>query len=273
MKNWVLIFGIVLLSNVVIADFVDIVTIKVNNALVRKLTNNSRTPYLINLGKFNIGDTLSIDVWTDHGAERNSFIEIKNEETQHIDTLERREYFIITSDLLKYKHSVVITYIYSYPKEMNITWNICTIIPNNRIELFYENINDLRDFLISTTVNKPNLSSTILNDSVIVNYWSKKLNNDIIQRQVKDTITIALTEIPKLLIFNEVEKSYIQRFNSFDYFQLYDITSDIHGYIEIDHESLLNGVVAFGGYKYKFEFHFKFDQNIYVLTNIYYREY
>lgn len=254
------------------ADFVDIATIKVNNTLVRKVTNNSRTPYLINLGKFNIGDTLKIDVWTDHGAERNSFIKIKNEETQHIDSLNRKEYFIITSDLLKYKHSVAVTYIYSHPMEMNITWDICTITPNNRIELFYENINDLRDFLISTSNYKPNFSSTILIDSVMVNFKSKKLKN-VIQREVNDTITIAQDEIPKLLVFNEVEKSYIQRFNSIDYFQLYDITSDIHGYIKIDQDSLLYGVVAFGGYKYKLEFHFTFDQNSYVLTNIYYKEY
>ncbi|TNE54316.1 MAG: hypothetical protein EP338_07840 [Bacteroidetes bacterium] len=102
------------------ADFVDIATIKVNNTLVRKVTNNSRSPYLINLSKFRIGDTLKIDVWTDHGAERNSFITIKNEESHHTDTLDYGEHFIITSDLLEQQHSISAISLFSYPKERKL---------------------------------------------------------------------------------------------------------------------------------------------------------
>ncbi|TNE54315.1 MAG: hypothetical protein EP338_07835 [Bacteroidetes bacterium] len=92
------------------------------------------------------------------------------------------------------------------------------------------------------------------------------------QREINDTIYIAIEEIPLMLAFNDTELSYIERFNSIDYFQLYDITSDINGYINI-RESLERGIVAFGGYKYRIEFHFTFDQDNYVLGEISYREY
>lgn len=65
------------------ADFVDIAILKVNGVLVRKLTNNNSGTYFVNLNKFKVGDTLSIQIRTDHGAERNSYISIKNLENNH----------------------------------------------------------------------------------------------------------------------------------------------------------------------------------------------
>lgn len=270
MKNILILFGFILISNKAQADFVDIATISVNKTIVRKVTNNSNEPYLINLSKFQIGDTLKVNVWTDYGGEMNSFITIKNNESLKIDTLTQNGIFIINSDLLTKKHLITVHYVSYHNEKHFTTWNICTIIPDDKIELVYKKSNELRDFLIST-IEKSKINTSILADSIYMNFKLEKLKNGTVSRIIlTDTILIHKDCVSKQLNFNQDEKSYIEEFNSIDYFHLFNLYSDIHGTIKINQSSLNDFIVVFGGYKYKYEFHFIFNQNEYSLSKIYY---
>lgn len=270
MKYILILFGFILISNKAQADFVDIATISVNGKTIRKVTNNSSEPYLVNLSKYQIGDTLKISVWTDYGGEMNSFITIKNNESLKIDTLTNNGKFIINSDVLIKKHSVTVHYV-SYDNEKQIaTWNICTIIPDEKIELVYKKSNELRDYLIST-IKKTKINPSILADSIFMNFKLVTNKNGSVSKKIlTDTIQINKQLVPKQLNFNKDEKLYIEEFNSIDYFQLYNLFSEIHGTIKINQPSLNDFIVVFGSYKYKYEFHFIYKQNEYFLSKIFY---
>lgn len=272
MKQITLIAGLILTANWAKADSVDIATITVNSTLVRRVACNSSVPYLINLSRFNIGDTLRVEVMTDHYAEKNSFITIKNIESQRVDTIKRNNYILINKDLLTKTHFFRVTYIYSYPQERKRVWDICMTTSDDKIELIYKNANDLRDYLISTT-KKIKINSAILADSVKINFSAVRLKNgSILRKYLKDTLLIANSAIPKFLLFDKIEKSFIENFNSIDYYSLHNY-DNIYGFIRIDPESLNNFDVNFGGYKNRINFHFTFSQNIFVLKEISYEEY
>ncbi len=265
-----IIFLLLLISYSVKADFVDIAILKVNGVLVRKLTNNNQNPYFVNLSRFHIGDTLCIQIRTDHGAEKHSYITLKNLENNHHFVLDKENRFIISNELLQKKHLLSVTYVLDYPEEMEITWDICKIIPNDQIEKVYASINELRDYLISVSNGKPKSSASILNDSITTNYQLSPTKKGVLEKVLKDTLNYSINKIRDFLVLNQSEKTFIKQIDAIDYVKLHDFTGNMYGSITTGDDGIDTFCFFFGDFNYRLEFHFAYMKDKYILEKIFY---
>lgn len=259
-------------SYVAKADFVDIATLKVNGKLVRRLTNNNHVPYLVNLSRFHAGDTLSVQIRTDHGAENNSYLSLQNLENKSKQLLTKDHYLIITTDLLQKKHLLSVTYILDYPEETEVTWDICTFTPDEQIEQVYASINELRDLLLSAPNKKPPFSSTLFMDSITTNYQLSVAENGIRNKILKDTLNYSITKISDFLVLNPTEKTFIQKIDAIDYVKLHDFTSQLHASIILPPQNLDTFQFLFGDFDHSARFLFRYIDGQYKLEKIGYEK-
>lgn len=250
------------------ADFVDIAILKVNGVLVRKLTNNNQNPYFVNLSSFHVGDTLNIQIRTDHGAEENAYVSIKNLENNHKFVLTRENQFIISTELLQKKHLLSVTYVRDYPEEIEITWDICKIIPDDQIEKVYSSIDEFCDFLLSVSNGKPNFYSSILADSITTNYVIKPSGKGFPEKILKDTLNYPITKMCQFLILNNTEKLLIKNIRAIDYVSLYDFSSNLYGSIVIGDEDIDTFMFMFGDFTHLTRCYFQYSNGKYKLKKL-----
>ncbi|MDX1373137.1 MAG: hypothetical protein R3321_11735, partial [Nitrososphaeraceae archaeon] len=234
MKRLLLIFSLIALSNSCFADFVDIATIKVNGKLIRKLTRNNSSPYLICLSEFKPNDIMTISVWTDYGGEYNSYLTYKNKLTNEVDTINRKSKIILTEDMITNPYQFSVSFIHERNNKITEnSWTIFESTNNARVEKAYSHLNQ---FIEELKTNFSNMDDFFL-DSIECNISSPKLDKKGL-RQTKDTIFISQNNILELLTLTDEEIEYLSEFNSKDYVQLYNIGTQMYGQIYIDNENL-----------------------------------
>ncbi|MBI3238948.1 MAG: hypothetical protein HYZ43_08945 [Flavobacteriia bacterium] len=262
MKKHLLFFACVLAAFWVKADFVDVATISINGKMIRKLTNNSRNPYLINLDNYHVGDTVSIKIWTDYGGENNAFVTVHQLINGHTDTLSKKNRFILTDEFFRDEFLISVTFIDPL-NNRGYNWNICKIVPDHRIEIVYEQLNDFTDLLLALKSKKEHIASPLLKDSVFVNF--KQVSG---VRQLTDTIGYPITRLYNLLQFTKTETSYLERFNAVDYMAQYDFETDMYASIRVEENTIDEMSLSFGDFTYQLTFHFKWNEGSYLLERI-----
>lgn len=258
-------FFLFLISLSARADFSNMAKLSVNGVLVRRIIDNSTTPHLVNLSKFKVGDTLKIDLWTDHGAENNAFVRIIDLETEQIDTLGRRKTFIITSDFLNHAHLISATYIYDHREEFRITSDLFQTTQSNQIELIHQSLDDFATTILDAQSKKAKLTSEIFPASVEVNFIPGNKTRD---RKLSDSTDQSIKKLKEFLWLNVVEVDYFDGFSGFDYFKIYNLGSIIYGSLKIDPENLDEYQFTLGDWDYRMEFHFSYTGSEYQLSKI-----
>ncbi|HLP57029.1 MAG TPA: hypothetical protein VK151_18465 [Fluviicola sp.] len=264
----ILLFICILSACLAKADFVDIATISVNGKMVRKLTNNSRDLYLINFDNYQIGDTVKVKIWTDYGGEQSCFVTLKNLLSNDTDTLGKKKQFMLTEEIMSGEFLVSVTFFDPFDTNRFYKWDICKIVPNHRIEVVYETINEMKNLLLSLKSKKNTVSSPLLKDSLYVNFRLPKPGTE--TRLLSDTTYYPATKLSDILQFTKTEISYLERYNSVDYFQQYDFETDIHGSIRVAEATLDHFQVSFGAFNYSFSFDLQWDSEKYILESIFY---
>lgn len=234
MNRLIIIFSFIALGNFCFADFVDVATVEVNGNLVRKLTRNNSTPYLICLSEFNTNDTLTISVWTDYGGERNSYLTYQDKLTNKKDSINRLSKILLTQEMIENPHSFSVTFIHERNGVIaENTWELFETTDNPRIEKAYS---DLNQFIEELKTSFSNADDLFL-DSIECNISSPLLDKTGL-RQTMDTIVVSQNEILELMILTEEERVYLSKFNSKDYVQLYNLGTKMYGQIYIDNENV-----------------------------------
>jgi hypothetical protein len=268
-KKYMLVMLLLLAASSVRADFVDIATIRVNGKMVRKLTNNNSDPYLVNFSRFRPGDTVNIEIWTDHGAENNAFLTLRNLAAARVDTFDRKKEFLLTPEMLETEHLISVIYIYEYPREMKITWDICKIVPDDRIELVYAAVNNLKDLLISPDIWKSVSSSSVLMDSVTVDFNVVR-SGTTFERQAAKAVRYPKSQLSDIVRLTPAERSYLDAFEPIDYAQLYGLDTDLHVAIQVKEATIDRFSVTFGDFSWQLRFSLLFVQGNYLLESIQY---
>lgn len=268
MKKHLLLCAFVLSVFWVRADFVDVATISVNGKMVRKLTNNSRDLYLINFDNYHRGDTVNVDIWTDYGGENHSFVTLQNVLNSKTDTLSKKNQFILTEEIKSNEFLISVTFVDPFGSNHGYTWNICKIVPDHRIEVVYESINELKELLVSLNTKKSQISSTVLTDSLTVNFKPAQSGNEM--RQLSDTVNYSISKLSGILQFNKTEMSYLKHYNAVDYADQYDFETNLHGSIQVAENSIDHFSVSFGNFTYRWLFNFQWDSEKYILESIFY---
>lgn len=264
-------FTLLWISGWVRADYVDIAAMHVNGTLVRKMTRNSTHPYLVNLSQFQVGDTLQIDIWTDHGAEQNCVVTITSLETGETETLNRWKTLLITSELLEREYLVSVTFTYSYPHEFQSTWDICRIVPDPHIEKVYASMNELRDFLLTKPGSQNAMFPQLLKDSVEVNYFVSKGRAGELKREMMYAEKYPAQTIPEWTVLNPKEMNFLQQFNAIDYTRIYGFSTNVHSNVKIS-DDLNSYSMSFGDFTYQLEFFAVWEREKFVLERITLRE-
>lgn len=264
MNRLLILLCFISISNISLADFVDIATVKINGKLVRNLTRDSN-PYLINLEKFNVNDTLTITVWTDYGGEYNSYLTYQNKVTNEIDSVGRRSKILLTEAMLNTPYLFSVTFIHSINGEPSeVTWKIFETTDHPRIEKVYTQTNAFVENLKSAIP----ITDDFFMDSIACNIASPKLDKKGL-RQAGDTILVARADIFNLLVLTEEEKEYLIDFNAVDYVQLYNIKTRMYGHLDMG-KAEINWIslrlANFSGSRLRFNF--VFENNRYKVNSI-----
>jgi|GEM_PF-4339457 len=254
------------------ADFVDVATVRVNGKMIRKVTHNSLRPYLISFGQFRVGDTLHVAVWTDHGAQHHAFVTIRNLATGELDTLPRNNRFLLTPAILETAHLISVTFIYESGLVRESKWDICKIIPDQRIEQVYASADALPKLLLALKTKKAGITSPILKDSVLVGWKLLPTPGGVMARSMTGAVSYAAGQLYKVLQLTPAEKRYLERFNAVDYVQMYDFETNFHGNVLVDALTLDTFRVSFGDFTYQLLFDFAFDGAQYQLAKISYEK-
>jgi hypothetical protein len=265
MNKLLIIFSLISLSNSCFADFVDVATIEVNGNLVRKLTRNNSSPYLICFSEFKPSDTLTIKVWTDYGGEYNSYITYQNKVTNRKDSIHRLSEIILTEKMIENPHLFSVIFIHERNgSTTKNTWEIFESTDDPRIEKAYSQINQ---FIESLKSDSSNLNDFLM-DSIECNISSPKLDKNGL-RQAGDTILVSRKDIRKFLILTSEERKYLSEFNSKDYVQLYNLSTRMYGQIHIENENFNWVSLRIANFSdSKVLFHFVFENNQYRVKSI-----
>ena len=247
------------------ADFSNMATLSINGSLIRRVVLNTNTPHLVNLSKFKVGDTLHVDLWTDHGAEDNAFIRIIDMENDLVTILKRNNSFIITPDFLNHDHLISATFIYQHREEFQINSDLFQTTQSNQIELIHRSLDDFSELLIDVQSENEGLILEIFNDSVAVNF---ALDGKSKSRNLTDTTYHSDEELRKFLKLNQEEIDYFDGFSGIDYFTIYNLGSKLYGSLKIDSKNLNQYQFSLGNWDYRIQFHFIHTENHYKLTKI-----
>lgn len=244
------------------ADFVDIATIRVNGNKIRKFTNNTKTPYLLNLSEYKVGDTLSVSLWTDYGGQRNSSVTIENLKTSKVDTLDWEKSCLITEEMLKSEFLISAIF---HTGKFDIHWDICKLIPDQKIEWIYQTINQLADSLKGPNINLSHLAP----DSMLIHVQNIREDSGVFLpgQTTYKSITNNLTKFIKI---GAAEREFLDRFNATNYKELVDFHPQykVHGYINIREEDLDTFEFIIADFKTKTSFEFYFNEGKYILKEI-----
>lgn len=265
MNKILFIFSLITLTNTCFADFVDVATVQVNGNLVRKLTRNNSSPYLICFSEFEPFDTLTLKVWTDYGGEYNSYIIFQDKVTEKKDSIHRLGKIILTKEMIENPHLFAVTFIRERDgSTTKDTWEIFESTDDARIEKTYSQLNQFIESLKSDSTNL----NDFLMDSIECNISSPILDKDGL-RQPGDTILVSRKDIRKYLILTSEERKYLFEFNSMDYVQLYNLSTSMYGQIYIDNENLNWVSLRIANFSdSNILFHFVFENNYYKVKSI-----
>lgn len=266
---------VVLLFNsmTVRADFVDMATISINNKFIRKVTNNSPQTYLLHLSKDQAGDTLRITLWTDHGGERNAYITLTDIETRETIEFPADHYHILNSTFLEHNFLISAKFVYTYPREFEITWDIFQTTSSPQIEQLYTSLNQFVDFMTFTRYRSAIWYKTFILDSIQTNFVWIAQSHAPNQRISSDTVLQSGSRFYQFLLLNDSEKEYFENFDANNYFKMYNLHSSIHGTLKIDQQHLDHYSFEMRNRDYRLRFEFIYRDNRYLLDGIFYETY
>jgi hypothetical protein len=259
LKSSILLFSL-FLSTFALADFVDIATVRVNDSIIRKLTRNQVQPYLICLSNFSVGDTLNIDIWTDSWSENNCDVIYKNLENGTTDTLKRKQDYIITEDLLNSEFLISVVY-YSFSREPT-PWNICKIVPDNKIELIYSQLNEFTNLLKSNSSDY----SEFIDTAVSINFAVKNSDHKV-QRSLITQTFVDEQQLQKILVSTKAEIDYLLKFKSTDHVShvQYDYETKVHANLWLDEPELSKIKLSLGNFDEYIQYYFEFSEGHLIL--------
>lgn len=221
-------------SNVLLADFVDIATITVNGKLFRKLINNQSEPYSVSFGNHVAGDTVNLHIRTDNGSEQHAFFVLTDTETGVADTMEGyKTRFLLKKAHLTHAHNLTVYFRDFYGEKIAARWEICHVVPDVRIEKAYAATDALIAALIALKPGQRPISSEVIKNPVFIHFAASVVNGETVRKPV-DSVRCEPANLQQALKLSKDEILFLKAQKAINYVTMYDEQHHVFGDVITD---------------------------------------